>query len=221
MVSKYVFAGLLALVLIGGTVYASQGVGPGGLLEGAKHLKDKVVSVAAVKESVQDDKTGSSETGPTTVAATTTTEVNDNVQEERVRSGDDKNTSVEKESKDDADEEGDEDGDEDEGGHRSTGTAVVTQPVQTPTPTPAPAPAPKPQGYTMAQVQAANSASKCWSVVSGNVYDLTSWIGQHPGGASAIKAMCGVDATSAFQGQHGGQARPASELAGFKIGVLL
>jgi hypothetical protein len=32
--------------------------------------------------------------------------------------------------------------------------------------------------------------------------------------------MCGVDASSAFDGQHGGEKRPANELAGFKIGTL-
>jgi cytochrome b involved in lipid metabolism len=74
--------------------------------------------------------------------------------------------------------------------------------------------------YTMVQVQAANTASKCWSVISGKVYNLTSWISQHPGGSSAILGLCGKDGTAAFSGQHGGQARPASELAGFYIGNL-
>lgn len=221
MVSKYVFAGLLALALVGGTVYASQGAAPGGLFDEVKHLKDKVTSVATVEQAVHEDNKDSDESEPITVAVSPVTQTNSNAQEERVRGGDDKSVSVKTKSNDDTDEEGGEDADEDEGEHRSAGAAVVTPPAQATTPTPTPAPAPKPQGYTMAQVQAANSASKCWSVVSGNVYDLTSWIGQHPGGASAIKAMCGVDATSAFQGQHGGQARPVSELAGFKIGVLL
>ena len=74
--------------------------------------------------------------------------------------------------------------------------------------------------YTMAEVSKHNTSASCWSVVSGSVYDLTNWIGNHPGGVSAIKGMCGVDATAEFTGQHGGQARPVSELAGFKIGVL-
>jgi cytochrome b involved in lipid metabolism len=220
MVSKYVFASLLALALIGGTVYASQGAVSDSLRNGAKHLKDRVVLVATEKKSVPDDKTGRGESGSISVATTPTTEVNGSVQEERDRSGDDKSTGLEEESKDGEDEDGD-DADEDGDDHLPASTGVVTQPAQATNQTPTPTSAPKPQGYTMAQVQAANSASKCWSVVSGNVYDLTSWIGQHPGGASAIKAMCGVDATSVFQGQHGGQARPASELAGFKIGVLL
>lgn len=74
--------------------------------------------------------------------------------------------------------------------------------------------------YTLAQVAAHKSSTDCWSVVSGGVYNLTSWIAQHPGGEAAIKGMCGVDATSAFMSQHGGQGNPAKELAAFKIGVL-
>lgn len=74
--------------------------------------------------------------------------------------------------------------------------------------------------FTLAQVAQHNTSASCYTVVSGSVYDVTSWISQHPGGASAIKNMCGIDASAAFNGQHGGQARPASELAGFKIGTL-
>lgn len=72
----------------------------------------------------------------------------------------------------------------------------------------------------MAQVAAHATATSCYSVVGGAVYDLTRWIAQHPGGSDAIRRMCGVDASAAFDGQHGGAARPASELAGFKIGAL-
>lgn len=79
-----------------------------------------------------------------------------------------------------------------------------------------------PQGsYTLAQLVTHNTAKSCWTNVRGNVYDVTSWIGKHPGGDAAILAMCGKNATAAFEGQHGGQARPESELAAFKIGVLV
>lgn len=74
--------------------------------------------------------------------------------------------------------------------------------------------------YNLAEVAAHGSGVSCWSVVNGGVYDLTAWISQHPGGSKAILAMCGRDASDDFNGKHGGQARPASELAGFKIGVL-
>lgn len=76
-------------------------------------------------------------------------------------------------------------------------------------------------GYTLAQVAAHNGASSCWSAINGGVYDLTAWINQHPGGPQAILAICGKDGSAAFNNQHGGQRRPANELAGFKIGDLI
>jgi hypothetical protein len=74
--------------------------------------------------------------------------------------------------------------------------------------------------YAMTQVATHNTSASCWAAVSGDVYDLTTWIGKHPGGSGVIKAMCGTDATSAFLGQHSGERRPVSELATFKIGTL-
>lgn len=77
-----------------------------------------------------------------------------------------------------------------------------------------------PSGYTLADVAKHADANSCWSAVNGKVYDLTKWINQHPGGPRRILAMCGKDASDAFIGQHGGQARPEKELAGFEIGTL-
>jgi cytochrome b involved in lipid metabolism len=77
-----------------------------------------------------------------------------------------------------------------------------------------------PGTYTMAQVQAHNSASSCYTTINGAVYDLTQWIDEHPGGPQAILSLCGTDGTQAFENQHGGQARPEQELASLKIGTL-
>jgi cytochrome b involved in lipid metabolism len=74
--------------------------------------------------------------------------------------------------------------------------------------------------YTMTDVTAHSSQTSCWTAINGNVYDVTSWIKKHPGGAGSIISLCGIDGSSAYNGQHGGQRRPANELAGFKIGVL-
>jgi hypothetical protein len=40
-------------------------------------------------------------------------------------------------------------------------------------------------------------------IVSGKVYDVTRYITQHPGGASAITNLCGQDGTSGFQTKGG------------------
>jgi len=73
---------------------------------------------------------------------------------------------------------------------------------------------------TMADVAKHASSSDCWAAISGNVYDLTSWISQHPGGSGPIVGMCGQDGTAGFEGQHAGQGRPAQELANFLVGPL-
>jgi cytochrome b involved in lipid metabolism len=75
-------------------------------------------------------------------------------------------------------------------------------------------------GYTMADVAAHATPADCWSVVTGNVYDLTKWIPQHPGGPGVIEAMCGADGTAAFDGQHKGSGSANAALAGFLLGPL-
>ena len=78
----------------------------------------------------------------------------------------------------------------------------------------------KPTSFTMAEVVKHNSSSDCWTTIDGGVYNVTSWISKHPGGSEAIISLCGIDGSAAFNDQHGGQRRPANELASFKIGVL-
>lgn len=79
-----------------------------------------------------------------------------------------------------------------------------------------------PKMYTSAEVAAHNTSSSCWTIINGTVYDLTTWIFQHPGGEGAILSICGVDGTQAFEGQHGNprDTRPQQLLAGFKVGTL-
>lgn len=102
----------------------------------------------------------------------------------------------------------------------STTTTSTTTTGTTPSTGSGQATIPKPSGYTMAQVTAHNTQSSCWTAINGSVYNVTSWISQHPGGAQAIISLCGTDGSAAFNDQHGGQRRPASELASFKIGAL-
>ena len=94
-------------------------------------------------------------------------------------------------------------------------------PAATPTPSPTPTAEVTTQaGYTMEKVRENNSASSCWSIISGNVYDLTKWISSHPGGRSAITGICGRDGTSTFNGRHRGDGGPASVLTGYLLGPL-
>jgi len=75
-------------------------------------------------------------------------------------------------------------------------------------------------GYTMAQVKTNKSAAKCWSVINGNVYDLTAWINAHPGGEGSIISLCGTDGTQDFLAMHRGQSKPESRLASYLLGPL-
>jgi|GEM_PF-2282804 len=74
--------------------------------------------------------------------------------------------------------------------------------------------------FTMSEIAKHDTSVSCYTAINGSVYDLTKWIPQHPGGQSAIKGLCGVDGSAAFNGQHGGAQQQAQVLATFKIGVL-
>lgn len=106
-----------------------------------------------------------------------------------------------------------------------TPTPAAVAPTPKPSPTPTPSPTPEPEmttqaGYTMAKVKENNSASSCWSVINGNVYNLTQWINSHPGGPSVIRGLCGADGTASFNGRHRGQGNPTSTLASYLLGPL-
>eukprot|EP00270_Netrium_digitus_P021611 TRINITY_DN9341_c0_g1_i1.p1 TRINITY_DN9341_c0_g1~~TRINITY_DN9341_c0_g1_i1.p1 ORF type:complete len:452 (+),score=75.93 TRINITY_DN9341_c0_g1_i1:83-1438(+) len=42
----------------------------------------------------------------------------------------------------------------------------------------------------------------CWIIISGKAYDLTRWLGKHPGGALPILSLAGKDATDVFFNNH-------------------
>jgi cytochrome b involved in lipid metabolism len=74
--------------------------------------------------------------------------------------------------------------------------------------------------YSPAEVAKHDTAGDCWTTIGGSVYDLTSWVSQHPGGEAPILSICGKDGTNAFMAQHGGDARANAELSSFRIGAL-
>ncbi len=65
----------------------------------------------------------------------------------------------------------------------------------------------------------------CWLTIQGNVYDVSGYIFQHPGGAGEIIPFCGSDATNAFATKGKNPSTPHSQiavnlLAGYYIGTL-
>ncbi|GAA3872100.1 cytochrome b5-like heme/steroid binding domain-containing protein [Tessaracoccus defluvii] len=75
--------------------------------------------------------------------------------------------------------------------------------------------------FTLGDVAGHATQDSCWAAVDDGVYDLTGWIDRHPGGQARILALCGTDATAAFQDQHDSDDRPQEQLAQFRIGDLL
>jgi cytochrome b involved in lipid metabolism len=73
---------------------------------------------------------------------------------------------------------------------------------------------------TLDEVALHNTPEDCWTVVDGNVYDLSNFVSSHPGGQSAIQKICGIDGTETFTGKHGGQGAPNQRLSTLKIGEL-
>ncbi len=64
---------------------------------------------------------------------------------------------------------------------------------------------------TPAEIAQHSSSGSCWVVISGKVYDLTSYLSIHPGGAGQILPYCGSDGTTAFATKNSGA--PHSSLA--------
>ena len=95
-----------------------------------------------------------------------------------------------------------------------TGTSTP-EPTASPTPTDT-----EPAGFTMAMVSENASSLKCWSVIRGNVFDLTDWIDSHPGGSNAILSICGKEATTTFDNRHRGQGSPEAALQRYLLGPL-
>lgn len=77
----------------------------------------------------------------------------------------------------------------------------ASSPAPTSKPTPGPTPSPQ-QGITAAQVATHNTSGNCWLIISNKVYNLTSFLSIHSGGASVITPYCGKDATNYFLNRH-------------------
>ena len=60
----------------------------------------------------------------------------------------------------------------------------------------------KSRDMSMDEVHNHSSVRDCWTVIKGDVYDLSNYWDEHPGGEDAIKESCGVDSTVRFMSAH-------------------
>ena len=70
------------------------------------------------------------------------------------------------------------------------------------------------------EIKTHNLKSDCWSIVNGNVYNLTTYVQRHPGGASVIANICGKDGSKAFLNQHNTKSKPNNVLSSFLLGPV-
>lgn len=74
------------------------------------------------------------------------------------------------------------------------------------------------QGLTLTSVSQHNTPSDCYLVVKGQVYDVSSYISQHPGGRRNITSRCGQEVTGIFASIHSNFAW--NLLADYQVGFI-
>lgn len=58
-------------------------------------------------------------------------------------------------------------------------------------------------GITIAELAVHASSTDCWLAIDGNAYDVTNYLGDHPGGSRTITPWCGKEASTAFATEDG------------------
>ncbi|CCU97983.1 unnamed protein product [Malassezia sympodialis ATCC 42132] len=58
------------------------------------------------------------------------------------------------------------------------------------------------KSITMEEVKQHTSQDSAWVVIKGDVYDVTDWLDQHPGGSKILLKNSGKDATDKFENYH-------------------
>jgi cytochrome b involved in lipid metabolism len=75
------------------------------------------------------------------------------------------------------------------------------------------------KSISMSELSGHSSRESCWLAIDGSVYDVTSFISNHPGG-DRILSGCGKDATALFSSIQGHLTEGKEMLPQFFIGKL-
>lgn len=63
--------------------------------------------------------------------------------------------------------------------------------------------------YTLQDLEDTRLRGECWTAINGNVYNITEFVDQHPGG-NIINDDCGIDGTVLFETRPVGSGTPHS-----------
>ncbi|KAI8803319.1 FAD binding domain-containing protein [Cladochytrium replicatum] len=88
-----------------------------------------------------------------------------------------------------------------DGGVASSAPVAAPKPAAVAAPAPAAAP-PATKEYTLAEIAKHNTEKDCWVAVNGQVLNVTSFLGDHPGGKKSILLYAGKDASEEFNMLH-------------------
>jgi len=82
----------------------------------------------------------------------------------------------------------------------NTPTDIPTEPAADPVQPPVD----EDDSVTLAELADHSAASDCWVAYQGEVFDVTEYLGTHPGGEKTISDHCGTerDFSDAFEGRH-------------------
>ncbi|KAH8343151.1 hypothetical protein KR059_005754 [Drosophila kikkawai] len=77
------------------------------------------------------------------------------------------------------------------------------------------------QLYDLTEVAQQNgkNGKPCWLIIKGNVYDVTKFLSEHPGGSDVLLEYGGKDASKAFK-QAGHSSDAEKDLKNYKIGEI-
>ncbi|USN56824.1 MAG: cytochrome b5 domain-containing protein [Candidatus Peribacteria bacterium] len=74
--------------------------------------------------------------------------------------------------------------------------------------------------YTLEEVAQHSTPDDCWTVIEGQVAEVTSFFGTHPGGDDNLAKACGIDATDIFESVRKHDPNGYEAVKSFVIGTL-
>jgi len=87
----------------------------------------------------------------------------------------------------------------------------------------APLPVAASKAYALSEVARHDTPDDCWMAINGEVYDLSSYLPEHPSEPEVIVAWCGREASEAYRSKMKGRAHSARAdrlLAEYRIAAL-